>query len=304
MTNTKAAPTITRGETVRVGRFGTYRGRNPEGTFVTIDGEAFIEINDILYVECGRCRNASGSLPEYMGIYDGVCFDCNGAGRGREVGTVENAAKIARRRRTDRERAARKRDEKAAAQQAEADAWAAAHPEQAAALAEVRADAPDYEAAWDVQDAYIKKWGDLLTSLANQAQFGPLSEKQTALVLPIYEEEKARRAAEADAAAKQRHLDAQVGEKVTVTGTVVVRATYETYYAGPAVLNCLLVIEADGDNDGVTVKVSGTGATLWTAGKGDKVTVTGKVKKHDKYQGTPQTILNYARVTVTEEATA
>lgn len=306
------------GEYVTVGRKDYGRGWKAE--VVTVAGEEFAvarlrergatESVERWFTPCGWCDpHWSGSKFYYGHIAEGVCFQCNGAGTRTHRDGEDAAVKLIRSRLRARTRAEAKREEAEARQAAEHRAWVEAHPEVVAALSEVLADRPEPSegpmttADYEANDEWTKKWGgDYLTSMALQVQYRPLTERQAEHVVDAVARAKADHEAKAVREAAQRFHGVQ-GEKVTdAEGTVVVRSTYETFYAGPAELNVLLVITGHGEYEGVTFKVAGKGKTLWDAEKGDTVSLSGKVKRHAVYEGTKQTELNYAKVKVLTSA--
>lgn len=269
---------VTEGQTVTVGHTHAYRNL-PTGQYVTVNGETFLRVGGDLYTTCGFCNfHRPGCKAEYAGVYDGVCFQCAGHGLRKKVGTVEAAAKVARRRQTDRARAERKRQEKEAAQVVARDEWVAANPELAARLAEVRQ-------AEDVPG--------LVVEFAQRVTWQPLTEKQTAFAAELVDEYDEWVAAEAAKPPARYVGEPGSKDKVTVTGTVAVAMTVPGYAYGSS--DKLVVIEGTGDDAGVTVKVVGSAAWLWEVERGDAVTVTGKVKRHTDYNGTPQTQLTYTK---------
>lgn len=86
-------------------------------------------------------------------------------------------------------------------------------------------------------------------------------------------ERDAKRAAEAEAR-KSGEFIGSVGDKLTVTGTVVFYNTYEGTYGTSARLTVLT-------DDGNRVTTYGSGNTLFGWSTGDRVEFTGKVKGHD-----------------------
>lgn len=278
----------------------TFGKRHNRGTLVLVGGEQFIEgaVTKNLYVACGDCSPAfSGFKTHYAGIFDGVCFQCNGRGFLRQVGDMDEVKKIVKRRVAARARAERKRNAAEAAAKAAAVEWREAHPAEAAALAEVMDDAPGYDAAAGAWDEWSIRWG-FAASLAQQAQHRPLSEKQTALVLKAVGEAKAAAAAEQEKAASQRYADAEKGDKVAITGRVAVAMNVDTvnYATGAPDTKRLVIVEGVGEFEGVTVKAFGTGKTLWEAERDTDVVISGTVKDFAEYDGTPQTILTRAKV--------
>lgn len=289
-------------EKVTVGR--SDYGCGFTATIVLVGDERFAQgRTGTLYRECWKCREFSGSLPEFAGIYEGVCFACTGRGYSASVESEAKAISLAKRRVSDRERRARKAQEKEAAQAAALTVWKTANPEVAAAAQVVMADAPvlvngdpDYQA----NDEWIAKWGDFVTSLANQAQFRPLSAKQTEAFLPAFEQAKVDHAAEVDAAAKLRYLDAAVGAKVTVTGTIAVSTSVEGYMPGTS--SRLVIVEGTGDFEGVTLKMIGTSKVMYATERGQAVEVTATVKDFSEYNDVPQTVVKLPKFRVIEAA--
>lgn len=280
---------------------------------VIIDGERFAQVysGGAIYRECWKCPNFSGYLREYAGLHAGQCYACNGTGYTAKVETEAKAISLAKRRITDRARRERKRLAEVAAQELAAVEWKAAHPAEAAALAEVLADRGDAEqytdADYAAQDAWEARWGGFVTSLANQAQYKALSEKQTAAVLPAVEEAKAQRAADEEIASKQRYLNVAVGAKgVKVTGTITVAATFEarSFNGYGTEMKRIVIVEGEGEFEGVTVKMMGSGQNLWDAEQGQQVEVTGTVKDFSEYNGVPQTTFIRPKFKILTEVSA
>jgi len=95
--------------------------------------------------------------------------------------------------------------------------------------------------------------------------------------------EKARLEREAERA-KWSHLNNQIGEKVTVTGTVSVARTIQTQFGESK----LIVIETP---EKQAVKLFTTAGWCWSIEADEAITVTGTVKSFDEYDGVPQTML-------------
>jgi hypothetical protein len=296
--------TVTRGDSFTIGNVQFYTNRNfPTATLVTVNGETFLEIGATLYTPCLYCEY--GTKTQHMGVYAGVCFQCNGRGFDRKVGTVEDAARIARRRVTDRARRARKAAEKEAAAAAEGAQWRAANADLAGMLEAIYAemaeahDNTDPNAAYAAYDALEATWGDFILTKANLVGMGrPLNEKQTAALPDAIEKALVAQAAEKARQDASRWLG-QVKDKVTVTGTVVVSTTFDRYneykYCDEVV--ALVIVEGTGEFAGVTLKLRGTGRTLYAAEQGATVVVTGTVKKHGEYEGIKQTEITRGKVT-------
>ncbi len=298
------SPSIVRGDQVTFGHPHIYRNGAPTGTWVHVDGETFIDYNGTLYTVCGYCdTNRPGVKAHYGHVLDGECFQCRGQGIRKAIGDVAAATKVARRRIRARERAAEKRNAAYEAQIVARDAWTAQYPDLAARLAAIREDlAVDGDehdpAAWVSHDETARVYGSFVVDLANKAGFNALSEKQTLAVIKAIEEGDLAKA-ETDAVRAQARYLGTVGEKgVTMRGTVVVRTQVEDYYSYNGGSKALVIIEGSGEFVGVTVKMCGTAACLYPLGRGDEVEVTGTIKDHSDYQGTPQTVLIRPKVTV------
>jgi len=97
--------------------------------------------------------------------------------------------------------------------------------------------------------------------------------------------------------AGQKHLTAEVGERVDIEGVVTCRMLLEGFY-GQSVL---MVVETDA---GEVVKTIGTGSGLWEALKGDRVALRGTIKAHEVYKGSPQSVLTRVKATLLQGAEA
>ncbi len=88
--------------------------------------------------------------------------------------------------------------------------------------------------------------------------------------------------------AKLHHVEAEVGEKVTVSGTVVSAIGIDTAY-GPS---NLIAIKGD-DYSNITI----FSTAQWTAevNEGEKIEIVATVKTHGYYNELPQTILTRAK---------
>ena len=95
--------------------------------------------------------------------------------------------------------------------------------------------------------------------------------------------EKARLEREAERAT-WTHLDAQIGDKVTVTGNVSVAMNVQTKFGESK----LIVIETA---DKQAVKLFTTASWCWSIEADEAITVTGIVKAFDEYNGLAQTML-------------
>lgn len=82
-----------------------------------------------------------------------------------------------------------------------------------------------------------------------------------------------------------KHLDAQVGDKVNVTGTIKVIASIETDYG----FSNLIIIESDNTE---AIKLFTTAGWSYEVSRDQVVTIDGTVKSFGEYEGKAQTILN------------
>ena len=297
---------VERGESVVVGRRDI--GWGVAGTLVTIAGEPFAEVRfkagPAYFTPCGYCPNFSGTKVEYMHRHAGQCYQCLGRGWHKRYESVADVVRLAKRRKSDRARRERKEAERLAEQDAAHDVWKAENPEVATALATVYASLPDgdpgrmdydqYAEFERAQKAADRRWGQFLIELAQQAHCRPLTDKQTAAVMPAVARADARHAEDVAKADASRYADGVEGETVTVTGVVTVTMVYDGDFGSRK----MMVVTGTGDDEGVTVKTVGTGKTLWEVGKGDTVEITGAIKDKTMYQETRQTVLTRAKVKV------
>jgi hypothetical protein len=292
--------TVTRGETVKVGNSQYYtRGGFPTATLVTVGGETFLEIDGTLYAQCGYCEYGTKSW--HGNVFGGVCFQCDGRGYDRKIGTVEAAAKRVHNRNLRQARAARKAAAEAAAKAQAGLAWRADNPTLADMLDAIyielceACDANDYT----VRDAFEARWGDFVSDMANQVGMGrPLTANQTTAVAVAIQKALTEQAAAEAKQAAQRYYGTK-GDKVVATGTVAVAMNIETenYATGMPESKRLVVVEGTGEFTGVTFKVVGVGATLWEAERGQTVELRGAVKDHRDYNGVQQTIITRGKIT-------
>lgn len=110
-----------------------------------------------------------------------------------------------------------------------------------------------------------------------------------ALVEQMRQEKAAKAAAEAARLeaiqaelAKYRHVDAEIGSKVVLTGVVTMATTIETGYGNSRII----VIKTD---DYQVAKMFTTAEWAWDVDFDDVITIKGTVDSHDEYQGQPQT---------------
>lgn len=85
--------------------------------------------------------------------------------------------------------------------------------------------------------------------------------------------------------AKLRHVQAELGEQVELTGTVTMATSVETQFGKSR----LVVIKTD---DYQVAKMFTTAEWAWCVDFDEVITIKGTVKSHDDYEGSPQTMLS------------
>lgn len=308
MTTTQPEPTVEWGSEVRVGHGGVFKGGvAPMGRWVTIEGETYLFVRGKFHRACGWCGDPNPGVKAYYGhVSNGVCFQCEGFGVTRKTwDSVEAVAKDARARARRHAREAEKRERAAAEHLAKVEAWRAENAELVDALTVIHA---EHHAAWGngTEATVERKYGRPLVSMAEDVASGMmLTVAQVGAAVDMIERSKvwAREHAAKVAAARWVGTPGSK-DKVTITGEVTVWTTFESDYGYRPQTNALVVVTGTGEDEGVTAKMVGTGATLWECSRGDKVTVTGAVKDHGEYQGVKQTVLTRAKVVVVEKAPA
>jgi hypothetical protein len=96
-------------------------------------------------------------------------------------------------------------------------------------------------------------------------------------------------ALEIDACFNQQEFIGNVGDKLSVEGVVTASLSIEGYYGQT------MLVEVTTD-DGNVVKTFGSGESLWSTAKGDRVTFSGTVKKHETYRSKKGTVLTRAKI--------
>lgn len=92
----------------------------------------------------------------------------------------------------------------------------------------------------------------------------------------------------------------EVGDKITATGTVRV-AKYISAPAYNRSASMFVIVEL---GTGQVVKIFGSSASLFSLDRGYRVTITGKVKAHEAYNGQDQTVLSHAKAEILDEDAA
>lgn len=272
---------------------GTYIAATNESesfeiTELNIDGYIVgVEIEGTIYDPCKRCT--VGGHYSFNG-QDSICYGCHGYSHGKVTDEADIVRRYVARQKAEARRI--KAAEKAAKEQADAlAAWVAENAEIAEAL-KAHVIPTDDEGYTDFS---FKPRDKFLSSLADQASYKALSPKQTEAARTAL----ARLAEQDKARAEKRGFDialghwGEVGKRAEVTVTVekiiVIEGDYGTSFL------CIMK-----SAEGHALKSFSTGAFVDTAIEaektGDAVKVKATVKKHDTYEGAPQTIVTRVAV--------
>jgi hypothetical protein len=226
--------------------------------------DAYVNAKDEWWEGCGNCESDTGFKPWYAGIHGGVCFQCGGVGVKRLAGSEASLKTLIRKRtsgRLSKLNAAERAEER---RLADAEVYAIAHPNLASDLARVR-----------TQDTLGR---NVLHDLALALMRGPLSVRQERYAISLLLE---RAWDEAHTKSEPvRTYVGEVGEKVTVCGEISVwhPLANERYDRSPAIL---VVVEGTNvSGECVSLKMITSAAWAFTAKKGDRLTITAKVKAH------------------------
>lgn len=142
-------------------------------------------------------------------------------------------------------------------------------------------------------DAFATEYADELAAYwaaFEAAQATAAAEAEFAAAWDAAHAEAARRAA------MVQGFLGEVGEKLTgLVGTVAVAKYISGSYNRSS--SMFLVINLDG---GAVVKTFGSSESLFQLDRGYRVTLTGKVKKHESYNGQDQTVLSHVKAEVIE----
>lgn len=199
----------------------------------------------------------------------GTCFRCRGDGK------VRHNASAAKRRETTEANRRTKMDN-------QYNAWMDANPELAERIEE-----------------FLKGRGNSFVSdiLGKIRQYGSISENQKNALVNCLDRQEKYATERMEREARQAHSAHQgvVGEKWTGQLTVVFTTEFTTQYG----VSHIYVFE---DGAGNTFKWMST--NRHEIKRGDRVTLTGKVKKHDEYKGCKQTIVTRCKITVEAAVTA
>lgn len=241
--------------------------------FVTIDGQQYRTgtIGGILHVfePCSRC-GSTGRYPS--SAYQGVCLGCNGAGG--SWAKYDNVIKRASRNAAQRASRARKVEAQAIEAASASDTFLASRDADEVALVT----GSEHHIATDI----LRKLKD----------YGNVSEAQWELAVKVAGEDierNARHAAELVTAQSAGHLGA-IGDKITVEVTVTRVRSFEVQSFNGFSMETKYVI-AMVTAEGHELNTFTTSSFVDDAEEGAVFTIKATVKKHDEYDGKPQTTL-------------
>lgn len=227
---------------------------------------------------CGNCEQDSGYKPHYSHIFDGVCFQCGGAGIFRMAGTETGMKRIIRARVSSRKSRHGAMERAAERDRAALTKWRHEHLNLASDLARIRADR-------DMQG--------VLSRMALQAERAPLTRRQeeyTIRLLALRAWEEAHPVRDVTVT-----FAGHVGDTVTMTGTVTVTHSCPSERFDRAD-TMLIVIDVDLADVRHILKTQTAAKWAFDVHKGDSITITGTIKdcKDDPNFG-KQTILTRPR---------
>lgn len=276
-------PIITRAtdtEPVGEGRYRVQLRRITIGIGTT-SAMFFLDGDGHLHRECGKC-GSTGFIPHYAGIHSGVCFDCGGTGTGRRFADETAAVKATRQAYLRAQAADRKRAAQAAEREARDAAWRAAHAELVDALSAIVTD--NDARMFRLSGQTPKGVAPLLFHFARTVRDGGgLSDRENEVAATLL----AEHAAKQERLASKRHAGT-VGDRITITGTVVTALTTEPGQWGSS---RLIVIEGTDADEGVTAKFFTSARWAWSVERDETITVIATVKTHTTRDGVPQTEL-------------
>ncbi|TAK89346.1 MAG: hypothetical protein EPO06_11830 [Burkholderiaceae bacterium] len=283
------------GETVRVG----HGPSKVDATTLVRLGRIFVLIAGVVYDLCGRCGTEFGTISGYLHRLGGICIACHGAGAGRRIGTVEDAEKVAARRVAEKARRDARRAAAHAQRLAAQTAWREANAELFAALEREHHLHTTHDGEAQRRDEKLTRrpWAliELAAAACRDRAETPLTDDEATeartLLAEVAAADAADRAARAAKVTASRYA-ADPGQRVTVTGTVMVAKPYETAYGG----GVFLVVEGTGDDAGVTLVWSGSASGMWALRRGDATTITATVKELGEREGVKQTKVTRGRV--------
>jgi hypothetical protein len=281
------ATTVVTGDWTVIGRSDTRHEVRPL-TFTTGDRvRTYYETRDgEIWNACRRCDSEDpGTLATHRNAFGGRCFQCHGHGLDRRFGTGEAGIRAARRRErknwSTRQHGARQAQERAASGAAAGRQWRAEHPDLATGLVGL-ADAT----ATGPLDPTI----DLnLYELAHRVRSGkPLNPTDTARAAELLAQHYSAQLLRA-----RQRFAGTIGAELTVTGEVVVATPISSAYG----TSMLIVVAGTGADSGITAKTFTRNAAAWDITPGQMITLTGTVRRHDRHNNVPQTVLNRPTIT-------
>lgn len=264
MTTTKYPATITPGARSTIGSRG-YRVTAMKVTIGEFTYDLYRTETDEWWQDCGYCEKGFKSW--YAGVYGGVCFQCGGLGYARVGGTQHKVLSVLRARSASRRSAATSAQRNEERKRAAVEEWSMANPNLASDLARVR--------------AYDTLGGNVLGELAITASRQPLTMKQHAYAVVLL----AERAYVEAHKREDAHLRANVGDKVTVSGTLTVAHLLRSERFDRSDRMLIVLDHTNADGQRVLVRTVTSARWAFNVDRGDQVTISGNVAdfSDDKY---------------------
>jgi hypothetical protein len=283
------------GEAVKVGH-----GTNVvDGQFAIIATRVFVLIGVTVYDLCKRCGTELGTISSYLHVLGGMCAGCNGNGVGRRLGTRADAERIAaRRNKAKATRDARRAADTAAALAAQQE-WRAANADLYAALLREHHLHTTHDGADARRDQKLTWRPAELVTLAARAcsdYAAPLTaDDATRAAELLAEVAAADTAAHAEREAKVAgsRWAGEIGQRITVTGTIAVAKPFESRFGS----GVFVVVDGTGDDAGVTLTLMSGAAGVWALTRGDTATVTATVDELTAREDVKQTKVTRGRIT-------
>jgi hypothetical protein len=251
-----------------------------------------------VYRLCWKCDGEgwSGSLSYYQGVYDGVCFGCNGAGyTSVYADTVEQAQIKAGRAIAAEARKIARENAKAEAALAERKAkFAAWVTENKTFITILTTFIKTYKLVKETKaaDGYVRQAdGDdvSIIEFAEDIMRGHiLTAKQISFAISLMAKVQERKAA-----GEATRYAADVKARITFTGKVTRSIELQPVDLGYGNVSYrrLVIIEGTGEHTGCIFKWIGTSTLAFTLEEGEEVKLTGTVKDHTTYNDAKQTVM-------------
>jgi hypothetical protein len=295
-------PQATKVGEVNIGvfRWGAKAHRFNKWIFEGLDSGTFINTDQGVKRICWKC-DGTGCLPEHMGVFDGVCFACNGIGTSSLFAKDMEAARrkayttIKRQEREAAKRAAQAEADRLA-RETEFKTWLAANKAFVVTLAKFIKSNKLTKTITKSNGYTVDAPGDDITLIEFAEDVmakRTLTDKQVKFVSDLMERVAARKA-EAEAT----RYAAPEGTRFTFTGKVTHSINLEPKDVGYGHVSYqhMVVLAGTGEWAGCFFKWIGSANLAWELEVDTEYKLTGTVKKHDIYNDTKQTILTRCKL--------